>query len=899
MSEKLSYSALEQKVKDLEKAISSKKQMTGALKQSEDSYAYLIENATDIIYKIDLKGYFSFFNPVAVRVTGYSKEELSTKHYLDLIRSDYREDTNNFYIKQYMNKIESTYYEFPMIDKDGNETWIGQNVQLMREDDQIVGFHAIARDINYQKKSEKSLKKFQESLEASIRARTIELEKANEDLKKEIEQRKSAEHKLNRVLSDLGFLSITATEFLELSPEDDIYEVICERLRQIVGHSIVIINSYEESSNLFQTISIKGLGRYADRVLGLLGKSPVGMTTEMNIEDARKLLQSGRLVQGPKDLHELSFGAVPRPISVAIEKLLGVGEIYVAGFSQRGTIYGSAIIITRKGKDQDDVQARREVIETFVHQSAVALHRKRVEEALRDSEKRYRLLAENVSDVIWTLDLDTLRFSYVSPSVIRMRGFTQEEVMEQRVEEVLSPEAMGKITNILNEELARDGKPGVDPRRSKTMEIQQRNKDGYYDWAEATMTFIRDEQGRPVSILGVTRDISERKQAEEEKQLLRTKLQQSQKLEAVATLAGGIAHQFNNALSGIIGNLELLELESMGQEVKLHLTSVKDTAHRMIKLTNQLLAYARGGKYQAKTISLSQFVRDTLPLIDHTLSPSVHIETDLSPNISEVKADVTQMQMVLSALLSNASEAIEGRGYIRISCREVKIDQEMSEDMSGLKPGLYTRLTVKDDGKGMNNETMQRIFDPFFSTKFQGRGLGMAAVYGIIKNHDGWISVDSEPDHGTMVHIYLPVMEENANGTGKEREEKTKPLGIKGTVLLIDDDEMILDISRAMLEKFGYQAMTARTGKEALEMGMRYDGDICLALLDIRLPDMEAKRVYTELTEIRPDLKVIVCSGYSLEGPAQDILDAGADGFIQKPFSMALLSDKIDSVMNS
>lgn len=899
MPEKLSYSALEQKIKELEKVISSEKQMTGALKQSEDSYAYLIENATDIIYKIDLKGYFSFFNPVAIRTTGFSKEELYTKHYLDLIRPDYKEETNKFYINQYMEKIDSTYYEFPMIDKEGNETWIGQNVQLLREGDQIVGFHAIARDINYQKQSEESLKKFQESLEISIRERTTELEKANEDLKKEIEQRKKAEHKLNKVLSDLGFLSITATEFLELSPEEDIYEVIGERLRQIVSHSIVIINSYEESSNLFQTISIKGLGKYADRILGLLGKNPVGMTSEMNIEEARKLLKGGRLEQGPKGLHELSFGAVPQPISIAIEKLLGIGEIYVVGFSQRGTIYGSAIIVTRKGKDHDDVQDKREVIETFVHQSAVALHRKRVEEALRESEKRYRLLAENVSDVIWTLDLKTFRFSYVSPSVFRVRGFTQAEVMEQSVEEVLSPESMEKITIVLNEELASDEKSGVDPKRSKTMEIQQRNKDGNYNWAEATMTFIRDKQGRPVSILGVTRDISERKQAEEEKQLLRTKLQQSQKLEAVATLAGGIAHQFNNALSGIIGNLELLELESLGGEVKQHLTSVKDTAHRMIRLTNQLLAYARGGKYQAKSISLSQFVRETLPLIGHTLSPSVHVETDLSPDISVVKADVTQMQMILSALLSNASEAIEDRGSILISCREVKIDNEMSGNMPGLKPGLYARLTVKDDGKGMNKETKQRIFDPFFSTKFQGRGLGMAAVYGIIKNHDGWISVDSEPDRGTMVNVYLPVMKENVNGTGIEKEEKSKPLERKGTVLMIDDDEMILDISQAMLEKFGYQAITARTGKDALEMSIRFDGKICLALLDIRLPDMEAKRVYAELTKVCPGLKVIVCSGYSLEGPAQEILDAGADAFIQKPFSMAVLSNTIESVMNS
>jgi signal transduction histidine kinase len=200
---------------------------------------------------------------------------------------------------------------------------------------------------------------------------------------------------------------------------------------------------------------------------------------------------------------------------------------------------------------------------------------------------------------------------------------------------------------------------------------------------------------------------------------------------------------------------------------------MKDASNRMIHLTNQLLAYAEGGKYQAKALTLSDFVRDTLPLIEHTLEPSVYVETDLPYDIMEVEADPTQMQMVLSAIFANSSEAMEDRGRIRISCRNTTITDETAEDFPELKPGPYICMEIQDDGKGMDEETRNRIFEPFFTTKFQGRGLGMAAVYGIVKNHQGWVSVDSESGVGTTVRIYLPVFDGSDN---ESKKMKTEPL---------------------------------------------------------------------------------------------------------------------------
>ncbi len=244
---------------------------------------------------------------------------------------------------------------------------------------------------------------------------------------------------------------------------------------------------------------------------------------------------------------------------------------------------------------------------------------------------------------------------------------------------------------------------------------------------------------------------------EKKLRLFETKLQQTQKMEAISTLASGIAHQFNNALYVITGNIELLEMNFAGdKKIADFVKKVEPSTQQMIQLVNQLQAYARGGKYQIKTFSFSNLVKDTLPLLKHIIGHSIHVETELPCDILNINADMTQIQMVLSAVLINASEAIDGNGCIRIACKNTLITDKTVKKFSGLKPGSYVNLTITDNGKGMDKETRKQIFEPFFTTKFEGRGLGMAATYGIIKNHNGWISVDSKQDKGTVIKIYLP-----------------------------------------------------------------------------------------------------------------------------------------------
>jgi PAS domain S-box-containing protein len=265
-------------------------------------------------------------------------------------------------------------------------------------------------------------------------------------------------------------------------------------------------------------------------------------------------------------------------------------------------------------------------------------------------------------------------------------------------------------------------------------------------------------------------DITQRKLMEQEKKELQT-----QRMKSISTLAGGIAHDFNNALSGITINLDLLKMDLPNMaSLNQYLESMNNAAQRMMNLTDQLLAYARGGKYCPKNISLSKFVEETLPMILHKFDSVIHVETNLAGNISNITADITQMYMVLSAVVTNAAEAIEDRGRIIITTETKNVGEGFAKYRPGLAPGRYVCLTVQDDGTGMDAETRDKVFEPFFTTKFQGRGLGMAAVYGIVKNHGGWISVDSQLGKGTVVRIYFPVVQTTAELSEKPNTEPEK-----------------------------------------------------------------------------------------------------------------------------
>ncbi|MBN2060933.1 MAG: PAS domain S-box protein [Deltaproteobacteria bacterium] len=374
----------------------------------------------------------------------------------------------------------------------------------------------------------------------------------------------------------------------------------------------------------------------------------------------------------------------------------------------------------------------------------------RIKEALMESEERYRVLFENAPLPI-SMGSESGKFIAGNRAMQENTGYSLEELQRMNLAVLYeNPEERNTLIEIANRDNVAANYP-----------VRLKRKDGTIIDTLFTMSRLMRMGGEKIYQCICT-DITERLKIEAEKKELEARLQESRKMDAIATLAGGIAHQFNNALSTILGNLELMSMELLNNEKILrHINPMKNSVLNMSHWNDQLLAYARGGKYQMETISLVKLIRDTLPLIRYTMGSSIYLETDLPSDIMDVKVDRLQIQTVITAILSNAVESIKGDGRIFVSCRNIEITRVMKRDFPDLKPGNYVRMTMKDEGEGMDENAKSRIFEPFFSTKFHGRGLGMAAAYGIITNHNGLIFIESEKGEGTSVHVLLPAVTDN------------------------------------------------------------------------------------------------------------------------------------------
>lgn len=427
-------------------------------------------------------------------------------------------------------------------------------------------------------------------------------------------------------------------------------------------------------------------------------------------------------------------------------------------------------------------------------------------------------------------------------------------------------------------------------------ESQWRRYDGVIIWVRDTAKIVRDDNGKILCYEGSFENINERKEAEEEKKKLEARLIHAQKMEAIGTLAGGIAHNFNNLLTGILGNASLMLLDTDHDNPNYkRLNIIEKLVQSGSKLTSQLLGYAREGKYEIMPLSLNRLVRETFDTFG-TTRKEIRIHDEFAKDLFGIKADQGQIEQVLWNLYVNAADAMPDGGDIFVKTMNVT-----HEDMTGklYKPrlGNYILLTVRDTGVGMERETMERIFEPFFTTKdlSKGTGLGLASVYGIIKAHSGYIDVFSKKGSGTTFKIYLPASE------NKAIEEKKKAVNIlrgTGTILLVDDEDMIIDVGHEILKKLGYKVLLARGGKEAIEVYKRYRDKIDVIILDMIMPDIGGGESYDRLKEINPKVKVLLSSGYSIAGQATKILQRGCNGFIQKPFNINELSKKLREILD-
>jgi len=395
----------------------------------------------------------------------------------------------------------------------------------------------------------------------------------------------------------------------------------------------------------------------------------------------------------------------------------------------------------------------------------------------------------------------------------------------------------------------------------------------------------------------VVHDITDRKRVETERKKLQDQLLQSQKMEAIGTLAGGIAHDFNNLLMSIQGRTSMVLVDKDPSHPDFeHLREIERNIESAARLTKQLLSFARGGKYEAKPTDLNKLIQKESRMFGRA-KKEVSIFEEYDDNLCFVKVDRGQIQQVLLNLYVNAWQAMPGGGRLHIRTQNVTLDESYVKPHQ-VEAGPYVQVSVTDTGIGMDKATQQRIFDPFFTTKAQGSGtgLGLASTYGIIKKHGGFVHVYSEIDHGSTFNLYLPAFEK---AVIKEKKPEDEAMRGSETVLFVDDEEMIAEVVEDWLQRLGYTALVAQNGKEAVRMYEDNKDRIDIVVLDMIMPDMSGSETFVWLKGINPDVKVLLSSGYSIDGKATEILNQGCKGFIQKPFKMIELSKKLRDILDS
>jgi len=515
--------------------------------------------------------------------------------------------------------------------------------------------------------------------------------------------------------------------------------------------------------------------------------------------------------------------------------------------------------------------------------------RKHAEQALKESQEKYRLLTESITETIWTMNMD-LAFTYVSPSSINIQGWTPDELMALPLDQVIPAPELEKVLAAFAQEIAEGERTG-NYQRSRTLVVGVFHKNGGRVWTEVTATIMVDETGLPSGILGVTRDITQRKKAEEENTALLEKLSRSKKMEALGLLAGGVAHDLNNVLSGIVTYPDLILMDLPADSpLAASVMTIKDSGIKAAAIVQDLLTLARRGVTAFEVLNLNDIVADVLRSPEHqklmTYHPDVDFQDLCEPDLPDMEGSPVHLKKTLLNLISNAAEAQPGGGQVEIATESRYVDKPLA-GYDSVAEGEYVVLRIEDRGEGIAEEDLSRVFEPFYTKKVLGRsgtGLGMAVVWGAVKDHKAYIDLQSDEKKGTVFELYFPM-------TRKVRTDRpdASPDVIRGrneTILVVDDIPAQREIASRILGRLNYAVTTVSSGEKALSFLKQNDAD--LVVLDMIMdPGMDGLDTFREILALKPNQKAIIASGYAETDRVKDALDLGAGQYLKKPYTMA------------
>ncbi len=543
-------------------------------------------------------------------------------------------------------------------------------------------------------------------------------------------------------------------------------------------------------------------------------------------------------------------------------------------------------ILTSSGETRwvdDRTRIRRDATGKVTHYQGIILdvtESRTAQQRLVESEERYRTVVENTHDGLLIAD-NEYHITFANKQLLKILGRTEEEVIGHDFRDFLDEESVGIVADHY---MRRQMGEKVEPR----YEFNVERKDGERRRVEISSSIVRDTQGHITTVAQLI-DITDKKRLEEQLLL-------AQKMEAVGTLAGGIAHDFNNLLMGILGNTSLMLMDMDPDDPRYQrLKNIEQAVHSGAELTKQLLGYARGGKYEVKSADPNDLVKGALNMFGRT-KKEISIHTMLQEDVWNIEVDKSQIEQVLLNICVNAWQAMPEGGDLYIQTQNTVLDENYTRAYN-TQAGRYVKISFTDTGHGMDDETRKRIFEPFFTTKPKGTGtgLGLASAYGIVKNHGGIINVYSEKGKGSTFNIYLPASQKKAV---KERliGDAITTMG-SATILMVDDEEMILKVGSDLLAKLGYKVLTATSGEQAINIYKGRMNEIDLVILDMIMPGMSGRDTYKRLKKLNENVKVLLSSGYSVNGEAEELLRLGCNGFIQKPFSVRELHAKTSELI--
>ena len=820
--------------------ITESRQVEIALKNSEKHYRTIFETTGAATMILEEDTTISLVNKEFERITGETQEAVVGRKWTELICHPDREKMSRYHeIRRRDPASAPSRYETFFVDKEGNKREILVSVGMIPETPRsIVSF----LDITEQKRAEEA-------------ARTLAREKEL-----------------------LAEITRTISSTLEI---EEVYEKFAEEVRGLIPFDRLSVHLDVPDTQMILVAYCAGV-RVADRNKGDLFPR-AGSFNEAVLQTREALI-----LQGSKEETAASYSSLKGSLEAGLRSFLSVPLI------SRAEVIGllhfsSCRDLAYKDSDRQIAANIGAQIAGAIANAELFSQRRKTEDALRESEEKYWVLVQNANDAIFIAQDGRVKFPTFrapNPKFFEVTGYSSEELAKAPPTtsflQFIHPDDQKMVMDRHLRRMRGEDVPSV-------YSFRLLNKKGETVWVQINSVTTQWE-GKPATLCFL-RDISHEKKLE-------AQIFTAQKMEAVGTLASGIAHDFNNLLMGVQGYVSLLLFDADGNPSNGRVENLK-RIEELVKsgsaLTGQLLAFARKGKYEVQTSDLNGIIERTADVFGRT-KKEVNHHKRLAKDLWPVEVDRGQIEQIFLNLFVNAWQAMPRGGDLYLETGNVTLSADYLKPFF-VKPGKYAKVSITDTGIGMDKQTQQRIFEPFFTTKELGRGtgLGLATVYGIVKSHGGHINVYSEKGRGTTFTIYLPA---SAKEVRDEKRAAPRVLQGKETILLVDDEETITEVVAKALKITGYNPLVARSGREAVEKYKAHRAQIDLVVLDMIMPGMGGGAAFDCLKEINPAVKVILSSGYSLDGEASLILEKGCRGFIQKPFGIQELSKKIREVLD-